>query len=53
MAKFAAETLAGALAVNVVVTAEIHWDKLDDARIQTVVANTKSLVNQLIKALKR
>ncbi len=52
-AKFAAEALAGALAVNVVVTAGIHWDNLDDARIQIVIANTKTLVSQLIQALKR
>lgn len=51
-AKFAAEALAGALAANVVVTAGIHWDNLDDARIQIVVANTKTLVSQLIQALK-
>jgi hypothetical protein len=52
-AKFAAEALAGALAVKVVVTAGIHWDNLDDERIQIVVANTKTLVSQLIQALKR
>jgi hypothetical protein len=52
-AKFVAEALAGALAANVVVTAGIHWDNLDDERIQIVVANTNTLVNQLIQALKR
>ena len=52
-AKCAAEALAGALATNVVVTAGIHWDNLDDACIKTVIANTKSLMGQLIQALKR
>jgi hypothetical protein len=50
-AKFAAEALAGALAVNVVVTAGIHWDNLAEAHIPSVMANARSLVDQLIAAL--
>lgn len=53
VAKFAAETLSAALAVPVVVTAGIHWDNLDEARIHLVMDNTRTLVGQLIAALKR
>lgn len=52
IAKFAAEAVAAALAVNVVVTVGIHWDALDEAHITAVMVNTRSLVSELIQALK-
>ena len=51
-AKFAAEALASALAVNVVVTVGIHWNALDEAHIPAVMVNTQNLVRELIQALK-
>ena len=52
MAKEAAEALAAALETRVVVTAGAHWDEIDEAGIQAVLANSKLLVARLIAALK-
>ncbi len=51
LAKQTAEALSAALQAKVVVTAGIHWDGLDQAGIETVVANSKALLGLLLERL--
>jgi hypothetical protein len=51
LAKDTAERLASILETNVVVTAGIHWDNLDDQAIQTILNNCRDLVAKLISKL--
>jgi hypothetical protein len=52
LVKWAAEKISAALEAKVVVTAGIHWDDLDQAGIETVLANSEQLVQLLIDQLK-
>lgn len=52
LAKQAAETLSAALEAKVVVTAGIHWDNLDAAAIEQVVANSRELIGLLLDELR-
>jgi len=51
--KEAAEYLAAALDVNVVVTAGMHWDDLSAEQIAVVVANCRAVVHELLVKLQR
>ena len=51
LVKQASETLASALKTNVVVTAGIHWDNLDEGAIQKVVKNCGILVGKVLERL--
>jgi hypothetical protein len=53
LAKQTAEALSAALKAKVVVTAGIHWDGLDQAGIETVVANSKALLGLLLERLEK
>jgi len=53
LAKQTAEALSAALQAKVVVTAGIHWDGLDQAGIETVVANSKALLGLLLERLEK
>lgn len=50
--KSMAEALAAALDTNVVVTAGIHWDGLDQSSIATIVSRCREVTENLIKELK-
>lgn len=52
LAKEAAEALAAVLEAKVVVAAGIHWDNLDQAAIEQVVANSRTLIALLTEQLK-
>ena len=51
LAQSAAQALASALGVRVVVTAGCHWEGLDQAGIDMVRANSRELVRRLLEAL--
>jgi hypothetical protein len=53
LVKRAAESLASALRTNVVVTAGIHWDNLDEPGLNTVRSNSLRLIDSLIQKLKQ
>ena len=48
LAKAAAEVLAASLNTNVVVTAGIHWDNIDQRGIEKVVRNSEILVHMIL-----
>ena len=48
LAKAASEILASALKTQVVVTAGIHWDNLDENGIQTIIKNSRILVEMIM-----
>lgn len=50
--KSMAEALAAALDTNVVVTAGIHWDGLDQGSIATIVSRCREVTELLIRGLK-
>ena len=52
LAKAASEHLAATLNTNVVVTAGIHWDNIDEEGIRMVIKNSKILVNLVLDCLK-
>jgi len=49
IAKEAAERIASALNTNVVATAGIHWDDIDEAGIACVMENSRELVEMIIE----
>ncbi|MDZ7700259.1 MAG: hypothetical protein U5R49_26140 [Deltaproteobacteria bacterium] len=51
LAKATAEVLSAALNTPVVVTAGIHWDDLDETGIQTVIQNSRLLVEMILDTL--
>jgi len=51
LAKATAEVLSATLNTAVVVTAGIHWDDLDEAGIQTVIQNSRLLVEMILHQL--
>jgi len=53
LVKDAAELLAAELQTRVVVTAGMHWDNLDEAGIQEIVALCGELTGALLEKLKR
>ena len=48
LVKAASEILASALETQVVVTAGIHWDNLDENGIQTIIKNSRILVEMIM-----
>lgn len=52
LAKAAAEILAATLNTQVVVTAGIHWDDLDEAGIQQVIRNSQILVELILERIR-
>jgi hypothetical protein len=53
IAKEAAERIASALNTNVVATAGIHWDDIDEAGIACVMENSRELVEMIIERMSR
>jgi len=51
IAKEAAERIASALNTNVVATAGIHWDYIDEAGITCVMENSRELVGMIIERI--
>jgi hypothetical protein len=51
IAKEAAERIAAELNTNVVVTAGIHWDNIDEAGIACVMENSRELVKMIIERI--
>ncbi len=51
LAKAAALKLSAALGANVVLTAGVHWDRLDSEGIQTVMRNAEILVDMILEKL--
>jgi hypothetical protein len=49
LVKAASEILASVLKTQVVVAAGIHWDNLDDEGIQTIIKNSKILVEMIME----
>jgi hypothetical protein len=49
LVKAASEILASALETQVVVTAGIHWDNLDENGIQTIIKNSRILVEMILE----
>jgi len=49
LAKAASEILASVLKTQVVVAAGIHWDNLDDEGIQTIIKNSRILVEMIME----
>jgi hypothetical protein len=49
LVKAASEILASVLKTQVVVTAGIHWDNLDDEGIQTIIENSRILVEMILE----
>ncbi|MEJ2100132.1 MAG: hypothetical protein P8X68_09155 [Desulfobacterales bacterium] len=49
LAKASAEIIAAALNTRVVVTAGIHWDNLDQNGIETVLKNSKTIVEMVLE----
>jgi hypothetical protein len=49
LVKAASEILASALKTQVVVTAGIHWDNIDDEAIQTIIKNSSLLVDMILE----
>lgn len=50
--KEASERLAASLSSNVVVTAGMHWDDIDDEGIQKVIENTRKLIGMIEEMIK-
>ena len=48
LVKAASEILASVLKTQVVVAAGIHWDNLDDEGIQTIIKNSRILVEMIL-----
>ncbi len=51
--KLVSERLAAALAVNVVVTAGLHWDRLSSEQLATVMARCNEIADLLAAQLKQ
>lgn len=51
IAKEAAEKISSALNTNVVVTAGIHWDDIDEEGIKSVIANSRQLIKMIIQKI--
>ena len=49
LVKAASEILASVLKTQVVVAAGIHWDNLDDEGIQTIIKNSRILVEMIME----
>ena len=49
LVKAASEILASALKTQVVVAAGIHWDNLDENGIQTIIKNSRILVEMILE----
>jgi hypothetical protein len=49
LVKASAEILAAVLNTRVVVTAGIHWDNLDQKGIDTILKNSKAIVEMILK----
>lgn len=49
LVKAASEILASVLKTQVVVAAGIHWDNLDDEGIQTIIKNSRILVEMILE----
>ncbi|MGD9182064.1 MAG: hypothetical protein PVG15_11360 [Desulfobacterales bacterium] len=49
LVKAASEILASALETQVVVAAGIHWDNLDDEGIQTIIKNSRILIEMILE----
>jgi hypothetical protein len=49
LVKASAEILAAVLNTRVVVTAGIHWDNLDQNGIDTILKNSKAIVEMILK----
>ena len=48
LVKAASEILASVLKTQIVVAAGIHWDNLDDEGIQTIIKNSRILVEMIL-----
>jgi len=53
IAKEAAESLSAGLNRNATVTVGIHWDDIDEAGIETIVENSRQLVNMILDEMNR
>ena len=53
LAKEAAEKLSAVFDTNIVLTADIHWNDIDEEEIKIVMNNSKTLINQIIKMVKQ
>ncbi len=51
LAKSASQALASALNTNVVVTAGMHWDNLDEEGIRSVIQNSKVIVKLILEKI--
>jgi len=51
LAKEAAERISAALNTNAVVTAGMHWDRIDPAGISSVMENSRELVGLIIERI--
>jgi len=51
VAKEAAEKLSSALNTNVTVTAGVHWENFDEARMKDVIENSRQLVEMIIERI--
>ena len=51
VAKDAAEKISSALNTNVTVTAGMHWEGIDEAGIEAVIANSRDLVKMIIEKI--
>ena len=49
IAKEAAEMISSALDTNVIVTAGVHWDDIDEEGIKSVMANSRQLIEMIIE----
>ena len=49
LVKAASEILASVLKTQIVVAADIHWDNLDDEGIQTIIKNSRILVEMILE----
>jgi hypothetical protein len=49
VAKEAAERISSALNTNVTVTAGVHWENFDEARMKDVIENSRQLVEMIIE----
>ncbi len=49
VAKEAAEKISAALNANVIITAGIHWDDIDEEGIKAVIENSRLLVKMIIE----
>ena len=53
IAKEASERIASALNTNVVLTAGVHWDDIDEAGIACVMVNSRELVEMIIERISK